>query len=115
MPIDILQKAEIIEALENFLQKRRPLVGMRSLVDLAYKVDNQSVFIYEIRPRWNNHNELFNSNIAKATYVKTQNHWDVYWMRSDLKWHKYQPKPPVKTIKEFTDLVDKDEHHCFWG
>ena len=115
MPIDILQTAEIIEALENFMLKRRPPLGMRSLVDLAYKIENQSVFNFEIRPRWDNPNELFNSNIAKATFVKTQNHWDVFWMRSDLKWHKYQPKPNVKTINEFVDLVAKDDHHCFWG
>ena len=115
MPIDIIQTAEIIEALENFMLKRRPPLKIRSQIDLAYKIDNQSVFIFEIRPRWDNPEEILNSHIAKATFVKTQNHWDLFWMRSDLKWHKYQPKPNVKTIKEFVDLVAKDENNCFWG
>jgi len=36
-------------------------------------------------------------------------------MRADLKWHKYQPEPTVKKIKEFADLVDRDEYHFFMG
>ena len=52
MATDILHTVEIIEALENFLYKRRPPVELRSKVDLAYKIDNQSVIIYEIRPLW---------------------------------------------------------------
>ena len=115
MAIEIIQTAEIIEALENFLHKRRPPIEMRSKVDLAYKIDNQSVIIYEIRPLWDNPKEIINEEFAKATFVNTQNHWKVFWMRSDMKWFAYQPKPKVKTIKEFTDLVDKDDHYCFWG
>ena len=115
MAIDILTTAELIEALENFIYKRRPPMEIRHQLDLSYKIDNQSVIIYEIRPRWNNPTEIMNIEIAKATFVKTQQHWNVFWKRSDLKWHLYQPEPNVKTIKEFVDLVDEDSHNCFWG
>lgn len=57
---------------------------------------------------------IFRSKIAKATFVKTMNHRNVFWMPSDLKWHKYQSELTVKTFHEFADLVDKDEHYCFW-
>jgi len=93
MAIDLIQTAEIIEALENFLHKRRPPTEIRSQVDLAYKIDNQSVIIYEIRLRWNNPDEIINEEFAKATFVNTQNYWKVFWMRSDMKWYAYQPKP----------------------
>lgn len=53
--------------------------------------------------------------IAKATFVKSQKHWKVFWMKSDLKWHVYDPKPTVKTIQGFVDLVEQDKHYCFWG
>ena len=115
MTIDIIQTADIIESLENFLHKKRPPLGMKSHLDLTYKIDNQSVIIFETRPVWNNPQETLNSNVAKATYIKAKDQWDVYWMRSDLKWHRYQPTPHVKTVKEFVALVDKDEHCCFWG
>ena len=54
MAIDILTTAEVIEAMEKFIYKRRPPLEIRHQLDLSYKIDNQSVIIYEIRPRWNN-------------------------------------------------------------
>jgi len=87
MAIDILTTAEVIEAMEKFIYKRRPPLEIRHQLDLSYKIDNQSVIIYEIRPRWNNPTEIMNIEIAKATFVKTQQHWNVFWKRSDLKWH----------------------------
>lgn len=113
--IDILQTAEIIEACENLLQKRRPPENMRHQVDLAYRIDNQSVFIYEIRCRWDRKNQFIESPIAKATLVKAKKQWKVFWLRADLKWHVYKPKSSVNTIYDFIKLVDQDPHGCFWG
>ncbi len=112
---DILQTAEVIEACENLLQKRRPPEEMRHLVDLAYRIDNQSVLIFEIRSRWDKKDVFFESPIAKTTWVKTKNHWKVFWLRADLKWHTYKPVPTVNTIYDFIELVDQDKHCCFWG
>ncbi|HYP68298.1 MAG TPA: DUF3024 domain-containing protein [Thiobacillaceae bacterium] len=42
------------------------------------------------------------SPVAKATYVKTQGMWKVYWMRADLKWHGYAPAPKVQTVDAFS-------------
>ena len=113
--IDILQTENIIEACENLLQKRRPPEKMRHQLDLSYKIDGKSVLIFEIRSRWDNKNEFIESPIAKTTWVKSHNQWKVFWMRSDLKWHAYKPKPLVKTISEFVILVDQDNYGCFWG
>lgn len=115
MPSGSLMTLEIIESLENFLERRRPPENIRDKLDLDYKIEKQSVVILEIRPRWNKPEEKMESGIAKATFVKTKNHWKVFWMRSDLKWHSYSPKPDVKTIKDFVKLVEEDEFSCFWG
>ena len=112
---DIIQTTDIIEACENLLQKRRPPENMRHQVDLNYRIDDQSVLIFEIRSRWDNKDELFESPIAKTKWVKSQNHWKVFWMRSDLKWHVYKPKPTLRTISEFVKLIDSDNYGCFWG
>jgi hypothetical protein len=112
---DIIQTTDIIEACENLLQKRRPPENMRHQVDLNYRIDDQSVLIFEIRSRWDNKDELFESPIAKTTWVKSQNHWKVFWMRSDLKWHVYKPNPTLRTISEFVKLIDQDNYGCFWG
>jgi hypothetical protein len=39
----------------------------------------------------------------------------VFWMRRDLKWHRYEPASEVKTIEDFLAVVDKDAYACFWG
>lgn len=115
MAIDIFQTLDVIETLENFIDKKRPPEEIRDQVDLAYKIEDQSVIIYEQRPHWNKPDETIESPIAKTTFVKSQKHWKVFWMQSDLKWHAYKPYPTVKTIKEFVDLVDEDKYACFWG
>ncbi|WP_293636258.1 DUF3024 domain-containing protein [Polaromonas sp.] len=53
--------------------------------------------------------------MAKATFVRTKGIWKVFWMRSDLKWHSYEPKAKVNTLKEFLGAVDRDEHSCFFS
>ena len=52
---------------------------------------------------------------AKATYVRTQKIWKIYWQRADLKWHSYEPVPTVKTIDAFCAAVEEDPYGCFWG
>jgi hypothetical protein len=111
---DILQTTEVIEACENLLQKRRPPEEMRNKVDLAYRIDDQSVLIFEVRSRWDKPKEFFESPIAKTTWVSSKKLWKVFWLRSNLKWHAYKP-PTVKTIYDFIELVDQDSFGCFWG
>ena len=53
--------------------------------------------------------------VAKATYVKSQAVWKVYWQRADLKWHRYDPEAEVQTLEDFLAVVEKDEFCCFYG
>jgi hypothetical protein len=115
MPIDSLQTLDIIEAMENFLVKKRPPVHIRPKLDIGYKIEDQSIYIFEVRPKWDNPEVIQEHNIAKTTFVKAKDYWKVYWMRQDLKWHSYTPKPTVKKLSEFIELVIEDKHHCFWG
>jgi hypothetical protein len=98
-----------------FIEKHRPEPHIRPNLDLSFRMEGQSVEIFEIRPRWNNPKEKHEIPIAKATYVKTRQSWRVFWQRSDLKWHRYDPAPEVRLIEDFLDLVDKDEAGCFFG
>ncbi|WP_301359922.1 DUF3024 domain-containing protein [Stutzerimonas nitrititolerans] len=98
-----------------FIEKRRPPPHIRPELDLGFRIHGQSVEIFEIRPMWQAPDEKMEHPVAKATYVKTQRVWKVYWQRADLKWHGYPPAPQVKSLEEFLALVDKDEHYCFFG
>ena len=104
-----------IEEIENYLSYIRPSEEIRSQVDIAYRIEKQSIIIFEVRPAWNDPNEILEMNIAKATYVKKNNHWKVYWQRGDLKWHAYKIQPIVPNLLDFIRLIENDEHNCFWG
>ncbi len=99
----------------QYIEKRRPAPHVRNQVDLAFRIEGQSVIIYEIRELWIQPGEKIESPISKATYVKNTKTWKIYWQRADLKWHRYEPTPEVKTIEEFLAVVEEDEYACFWG
>lgn len=115
MAIDTLQTLEIIEVMENFLSRKRPPLEIRKKLDLGYKIEDQSIIVFEIRPQWNKPEVIREHPVAKTTFVKANNHWKVFWMRANLKWYSYSPKPKVKHLIDFFRLVEKDEYHCFWG
>ena len=99
----------------EYVEKRRPPPHIRNEVDLGFRVEDQSVEIFEIRSVWRDPTQKMEAPIAKATYVKNKRIWKVYWQRADLKWHRYEPDPEVKTLEEFLALVEKDEYACFFG
>lgn len=99
----------------EFVEKRRPPAHIRNELDLGFRVKDQSVEIFEIRPMWKNPEQKMEEPVAKTTYVKTQKIWKVYWQRADLKWHRYDPNPEVSSLEEFLEIVDRDEYACFFG
>lgn len=103
------------KAVEGFLERNRPPLHIRKDVDLSYKINNQSIEIFEVRPRWDNQDEMMEIPVAKTTYIKRQNIWKIYWQRSDLKWHPYEPALTVKSIEEFLKVVESNEYGCFFG
>ncbi len=115
MTLDITKSLEIIETMENYIDKIRPSVEIRHKIDIGYELKDQSVILHEIRPKWNDPKIVLTHDYAKATFVLKNNLWKVFWMRSNLKWNSYKPKPTVRQLKDFLKLVDEDKHHCFKG
>ena len=108
-----LMKCE--KAIAAFMNKRRPPPHIRKQLDLGYRINGQSIEIFEIRPEWKNPENTLEIPVAKSTYVRAKGTWKVYWQRHDLKWHRYEPVPEVKSVEAFLDLVDRDEYACFFG
>ena len=116
MAIDAHQSVELIEQLENFVERIRPNTDdMRKQIDFGYSIENQSVLLQEIRPDWKNKDVIRRYPFAKATFVKKQQVWKIYWLRGNLKWYSYDPRPTVNSLKEFLKIVEADEYHCFFG
>ena len=115
LALNEIESKRIENAVAAFVERRRPPAHLRDQIDLAFRFDGRSVEIFEIRPRWNKPDEKVEESVAKARYVKTRGEWLVYWKRADLKWHKYPPKPAVRTLQAFLSLVEEDEYSCFFG
>ena len=115
MALSEFEKKKIDKTVRTYVEKHRPPIHIRNKVDLSFRVEGQSVEIFEIRSRWNDPTDKIEEAVAKATYVKSSRMWKVFWQRADLKWHRYDPEPDVKTIEEFLDVVEKDEYSCFFG
>ena len=115
MALTELEAKRIDRAMAEFVERRRPPPHVRPELDLGFRVSGQSVEIFEIRPRWNNRSEKVEQPVAKATLVKSSGKWKVFWMRADLKWHRYPPVPQVRSLEHFIELVEEDAHSCFFG
>ena len=103
------------KSVKAFVERRRPPPHIRPELDLGYRLKNQSVVIFEVRPAFRQPGRIIEHSVAKATYVKTRKHWRVFWQRADLKWHRYDPLRTVRTIDEFIAEVDRDPYGCFFG
>ncbi|MCQ8884263.1 DUF3024 domain-containing protein [Pseudoalteromonas agarivorans] len=106
---------KIEKAANAFLNKRRPPVHIRNELDIGWRLEKQSVYIYETRPVWDSPNEYHDLDMAKATFIRAQGKWKIFWMRQDLKWHGYEPNMYVKTIEQVFAVIDHDEYACFFG
>ena len=98
-----------------FIEKHRPPSHVRPKLDLGFRVAGQSVELFEVRPRYDKPSEKLEHAFAKATYVKTQDAWRVFWQRADMKWHRYDPAPEVPSLEDFLALVQEDQRACFFG
>ena len=115
MALSEFEQKRCEQVVRAFIEGRRPAPHIRGQVDLGFRVVDQSIEIFEVRPRWNQPEVRQERPVAKATYVKANSVWRVFWQRRDLKWHRYDPAPEVGSLETFLNIVNKDEHGCFWG
>lgn len=115
MPFHDLERKAIENALNAFIDEIRPAPDIRPELDFGFSISGQSVELVEIRPQWNNKSIIRRHPFAKATFVKTQKVWKIYWLRQTLKWQSYEPAPSATSIEEFLAIVKADRYGCFFG
>jgi len=98
-----------------YVEARRPPPNIRPELDIGYRIEHQSIELFEMRPAYQRPGEIIERPIAKATYVRSKKVWKIYWMRADLKWHRYEPKATVSRVEEFIAVIDQDPYGCFFG
>ena len=113
MAFSELELARVHRTMAAYIARRRPRPEIREELDIGYSVEGQSVIIHEDRRRYDGSRIL--EPVAKATWVKTQKVWKIFWMRADLRWHGYEPLAQVHTLDDVLAGVDADPYGCFWG
>jgi hypothetical protein len=99
----------------RFMKRRRPPEDIRPQLDIGVRWNGYSLEIFEIRPDWQDKSRTMEAPVAKTTYVRTRNHWRLFWMRRDLKWHGYEPNAELRSLEAVLNVIDRDEFCCFFG
>jgi hypothetical protein len=104
-----------IEKTVGALCKRRSPPEFRDELSFEYKVAGNEVLIFELRPQWDNRENLIEQPVAKLRFVATTKIWHLYWQRANMRWVGYEPSPADKDIAVLVDAIDRDEYGCFFG
>jgi hypothetical protein len=115
MALSEFEEKRFEKVVRAYRDEIRPLPHIRKDLDIGYRIENQSVFLFEIRPVWRSPQEKHEIPIFKATYVKSTKEWKLYWMRASGKWELYEPNPYADTLEGIIDTVREDEFACFFG
>jgi hypothetical protein len=81
----------------------------------VYEVEGHAVSIYEERAPWGGIGEWTRMGVARFRFVRTRREWQLYWMRRDLKWHRYEPCEHARDLGRLVAVVEADEHNAFFG
>ena len=114
MAFDDLEGRRIERIVGGLCNARTP-EHVREKLSLEYRVNGHDVVLFERRPPWDGRPGFMETPVAKMKFVRSVGEWRLYWMRRDLKWHRYEPLPASPELKDLIGEVDRDPFCCFFG
>jgi hypothetical protein len=115
MAFNTEQSEQITSMMDDYIERKRPPEHIRSKLDIGWRYDKQAVYVFEMRPQWNDSSTTIHHDVAKAVWVQQAKEWRIFWMRGNLKWYRYDLLPSVGNLQLFLIELDKDPAGCFWG
>ncbi len=103
-----LETARYLKLLVDFTERYGPRPEIRHKLRWDHQVEDQSIVLYEVRLRFvvpgiptklKTKDKFTRSGFAKATFIKKDKTWKVYWRRASGKWERYPPYPSVTFAK----------------
>lgn len=114
MKNDLLSMAEV--QLRNFTDDLRPKdKDICKELDFGYSWNGNTALLFEIRPQWNNPNNILQIEFAKLKYNNSTNSWKLYGKRASGKWELYQFNSESINLYELLDEIRRDAHGCFFS
>jgi hypothetical protein len=96
------------------LRKRIP-PDIRDKVTLTFEFRDNSVTLFENRPRWNEPSQWTHSAIAQFRFEPSTGNWTLYCVDRNSKWHIYQGLESTKRFDVLLNEVDHDPTGIFFG
>lgn len=115
MAFSEFEETKVELELHPLIERMRPPEDIRSKVDVAFRIEGQSVILIERRPYWKDASQIIEHEFAKATFVKDTGNWKIYWKRASGKWDRYEPVDTLPSLEAWIQLVNEDAHGCFKG
>lgn len=104
---------QIKQCMNYFMEKRRPPKHIRNEHDLQYRIEEDSVIIFDVRQlAWSSGS--VEEMLAKITINRVSNSWSLFWSTENNEWRHYD----AKMIGSFSDaikIIDEDAIHRFFG
>lgn len=72
MTLGEFEKKRCEKLVAQFIEHRRPAPHIRAELDLGFRVQAQSIDIFEVRPDWQDKGKYLEFPVAKATYNKSK-------------------------------------------
>jgi hypothetical protein len=108
------QRTHVTKLLTEFCSTRVP-AHLRDQLQHGFRIENNSIELYESRPAFRQPQEWRKLDVAKFKYVASRGHWRLYCQYRDLKWHEYEPKPMARSFDALLREVINDPTGIFWG
>ncbi len=113
MPLSDTQRAHVSKMLDAYCD--RVPVAVRDKLQLKYRIQGNTVVLFEWRPRWDDPNEWLEENVAKFQFVQSAGRWRLFCQLRDLKWHRYDLLPEAAAFGQLLNEVDRDPTGIFKG
>jgi Protein of unknown function (DUF3024) len=113
MAIRPLDRARITALLTEFCDRVPHRV--RHQLRHGFTIAGTAVELFEERPHYLQKDRWIHEPVAKFRFVATRELWQLYCMRRDLKWHRYELLPAAGTFEILFREVEEDPTGIFWG
>jgi hypothetical protein len=89
----------------------------RDKVRYELDVAPRHLTVLECRPPWREGlgPDWSRSPIVRFHYTKARRTWAIYWRDRNGNFHRFDPVPASRDIRELLGVVDEDRTGIFWG
>jgi len=113
MTISEFEIYKVEKVAKEFCSKRNKNYPPDQLV-IEYKLEDQTLYLVEVRPRWNDPSKKTEKGVAKLRYIKKEKLWKLYWQRANMNWLLYEKNGTNEQLEPLLEIVWDDNHGFFW-